>query len=91
MPAHNGVGHTYTHCGDSPQTTVTVPVLVINNSADDACTPSHAKRLYEAVSHDDKTFYEVKGATHYYQDQPELGAEAAGVVKNWLNTHGFTV
>jgi alpha-beta hydrolase superfamily lysophospholipase len=79
--------------GDGPKSlsTVTVPVLVINNSADDACTPSHAKRLYEAVSHDDKTFYEVKGATHYYQDQPELGAEAAGVVKNWLNTHGFTV
>lgn len=70
---------------------VKAPVLVINNSADDACTPSHARRLFEAVRHDDKQFYEVKGATHYYQDQPDLGAEAVGVVRDWLERHGFGV
>ncbi|MCA6312324.1 alpha/beta hydrolase, partial [Phenylobacterium sp.] len=67
------------------------PVLVINNSADDACTPSHARRLYEAVAHGDRRFHEIAGATHYYQDQPELGAQAVGLVKTWLEDHGFRI
>lgn len=67
------------------------PVLVINNSADDACTPSHAQRLYEAVAHGDRRFHEIAGATHYYQDQPELGAQAVGLVKTWLEDHGFRI
>ncbi len=67
------------------------PVLVINNSADDACTPSHAQRLYEAVAHGDRRFHEIAGATHYYQDQPELGAQAVGLMKTWLQDHGFRI
>ncbi|MFM8753236.1 MAG: alpha/beta hydrolase [Phenylobacterium sp.] len=67
------------------------PVLVINNSADDACTPSHARRLFEAVAHADRRFHEIAGATHYYQDQPELGAQAVGLVKTWLDDHGFRI
>ena len=70
---------------------VKAPVLVINNSADDACTPSHARRLYEAVAHGDRRFHEVAGATHYYQDQPELGAQAVSLVKAWLEDHGFRI
>ena len=41
---------------------VTVPVLVIGNSADDACTPSHTNRLFEAVGHDRKQLHVVQGA-----------------------------
>ena len=70
---------------------VKAPVLVINNSADDACTPSHARRLYEAVAHGDRRFHEIAGATHYYQDQPELGAQDVGLVKTWLQDHGFRI
>lgn len=33
---------------------VTVPTLVIGNLADDACTPSHTRRLFEAIGHPDK-------------------------------------
>jgi len=70
---------------------VKAPVLVINNSADDACTPSHARRLFDAVAHEDRRFHEIAGATHYYQDQPELGAQAVGLVKAWLEDHGFRI
>ena len=45
---------------------VTVPVLVVGNTADDACTPSHTHRIYDAVAHEQKVFHEVMGATHYY-------------------------
>jgi hypothetical protein len=36
--------------------------LVIGNLADDACTPSHTRRLFEAIRHPDKEMYEI-GAT----------------------------
>jgi len=45
---------------------VTQPVLVVGNTADDACTPSHTHRLFAAVPHDRKRLREVRGATHYY-------------------------
>ncbi len=45
---------------------VDVPVLVVGNTADDACTPSHTHRLFAAVPHDRKQLHEVQGATHYY-------------------------
>lgn len=63
---------------------ITVPVLVIGNLADDACTPSHTHRLYEAVGHDAKELHEIDGATHYYRDQPEQLAEAVGLCSDWI-------
>jgi pimeloyl-ACP methyl ester carboxylesterase len=44
---------------------ISCPVLVINNTADLACTPSHARRLFDAVGHDDKEYHDVVGADHY--------------------------
>ncbi len=79
--------------GDGPKSAAKIakPVLVINNTADDACTPSHAQRLYDAVSHDDKELAHIKGATHYYQGQRDLAKQAVGWVKNWLKRHDFDV
>ena len=36
-------------CGPTSLGRVTVPVLVVGNSADDACTPQHTDRLFEAI------------------------------------------
>ncbi|MFN7175623.1 MAG: alpha/beta hydrolase [Thermaurantiacus sp.] len=66
-----------------------VPTLVVSNSADDACTPSHAERLFRAVAAEDKQLVTIAGATHYYAFQPEKLAEAVGVVKEWLAARGF--
>ena len=63
---------------------ISVPVLVIENSADDGCTPSHAARLLKGVQHDDKEFHVIKGATHYYIGQPDKMAEAVVLVTDWL-------
>ena len=41
-------------CGPSSLAQVSVPVLVVGNTADDACTPSHTKALFDAVSHESK-------------------------------------
>jgi pimeloyl-ACP methyl ester carboxylesterase len=68
---------------------VSVPVLVIGNSADDACPPSHTRRLFAAVGHDDKELHVIDGATHYYagpEQRPQL-AEAVATVTDWLARH----
>ena len=66
-----------------------VPTLVVNNGADDACAPSHARRLFDAVPHADKVFVEIAGANHYFQNQPALASQAIEVMKQWMRTHGL--
>ncbi len=68
---------------------ITCPVLVINNTADLACTPSHAKRLFDAVGHDNKTYKDVIGADHYYIERTDLLPEAAKLCLDWMEGQGF--
>jgi pimeloyl-ACP methyl ester carboxylesterase len=63
---------------------ISCPVLVINNSADLACTPSHAKRLFEAVGHADKEYHDVVGADHYYIERPDLLGTAVALCSDWI-------
>ena len=63
---------------------ISVPVLVIGNSADDACTPSHTQRLHDCVAQVPRELHIVVGATHYYAFQPDKLAEAVGIVGAWL-------
>lgn len=61
------------------------PLLVIENSADDACTPSHAARLMAATSAP-TTHRVIQGANHYYFGQPDKAAEAAQTCQEWIAT-----
>ncbi len=63
---------------------ISCPMLVIDNSADDACTPSHSERLRAAAVNCSQTHHVVKGANHYYFGQPELAKEATRLVQDWL-------
>ena len=78
-------------CGPSSLAQVSVPVLVVGNTADDACTPSHTKALFDAVSHESKARVDIKGANHYYMGQPELAKEATQRVMAWLREYNFPV
>lgn len=69
---------------------ISCPVLVISNSADLACTPSHARRLFDAVAHERKTFFGIEGADHYYIERREKAAEAVRLVNGWLAQQGWT-
>lgn len=67
---------------------IRVPVLVVGNTADDACTPSHTQRLYDCVAGaPSRERHDVVGATHYYAFQPAHLATAAGIVTRWLAAH----
>lgn len=67
---------------------VTVPALVLTNSADDACGPSHSDAVFEAFASTDKERRTIKGATHYYigEDKSPMH-EATAVVVDWLARH----
>lgn len=68
---------------------ISCPVLVINNTADLACTPSHAQRLFDAIGHDNKEKHDIKNADHYYIERPDLLPEAVRICSDWLSRKGF--
>jgi pimeloyl-ACP methyl ester carboxylesterase len=65
------------------------PLLVINNTADLACTPSHAQRLFDAVASQDKTLVHIEGADHYYVERRDLLPKACTAVISWLEARDF--
>ena len=68
---------------------VTRPALVISNTADLACTPSHAQRLHDAISHTDKEIHEIAGADHYYLKAPEKAQDAVDLIQDWMQRKSF--
>jgi len=64
---------------------VSVPLLAIENSADDAVPQPHARIIHDAAASRDKTFRVIKGATHYYQGQPELLKQAVDLCVGWMD------
>lgn len=68
---------------------VTVPVLVIENAADDACTPSHARRIMDGLTRAPVEYHRIDGATHYYLGQRPQQQVAVGHCIDWLTARGF--
>ena len=63
---------------------VSVPLLAIENSADDAVPQPHVRIIHDAAASQDKSFHLIKGATHYYQGQPELLKQAVELCVGWM-------
>lgn len=68
---------------------ITVPVLIIENTADDACTPSHTRRIFEGLTQADRELYRNEGASHYYYGQPEKMAESVQACLDWMRRKGL--
>jgi pimeloyl-ACP methyl ester carboxylesterase len=63
---------------------ISVPALVVGNTADDGITPSHTKQLFEAVGNENKELHWIEGANHYYFGQPDKASESATLCHDWL-------
>lgn len=65
---------------------ISIPALVIGNTADDACTPSHTQRLFDGIGHHDKRLHVVQGATHYYTGPDGFAhlADAVGAIGSFI-------
>lgn len=64
--------------------TVSVPLLVLENGADDAVPPSHPREVLAAARMADKTYRLIDGANHYYRGQPNELGKAVDVLDLWL-------
>lgn len=64
--------------------TIAAPLLVIEGSADDGVPQPDSRRIYDAAGSKDRTMHLIRGATHYYRNQPEQIAEATRTVRSWL-------
>ena len=65
---------------------MTVPLLAIENSADDAVPQPHTRRVYDAAKSADKTFETIGGATHYFVGQPQLLQAAVDLCIGWMRS-----
>ncbi len=68
---------------------VSVPTLVIGNTADDGITPSHTHNLYKAIGNKTKQLSWIENANHYYFGQPEKSKESAKVCFSWLTENNL--
>jgi pimeloyl-ACP methyl ester carboxylesterase len=68
---------------------ISKPLLALNNTADLACTPSHAQRLFDATGSKDKTLVQIQGADHYYTSRRDLLPTAVSTLGAWLDERGF--
>jgi pimeloyl-ACP methyl ester carboxylesterase len=75
--------------GERAARNIHVPFLAIENSADDAVPQPHTGIIHAAAASADKTMRVIQGATHYYQGQPELLAEAVKTCLDWTRERGF--
>lgn len=63
---------------------ISVPTLVIGNTADDGITPSHTNNLFKAIGNEKKKLVWIQDANHYYFGQPEKAKESAETCHEWL-------
>lgn len=75
--------------GEKNAARISCPVLTISNTADLACTPSHADRLFKAVASKDKSIVHIKDADHYYIERRDLLPKATDAVTAWLDERSF--
>jgi dienelactone hydrolase len=75
--------------GERCATRVSVPLLAIENTADDAVPQPHTGLIHGAARSTDKTLKALKGATHYYVGQPELLQQAVDTCLGWMRERGL--
>ena len=68
---------------------ITVPTLVVENSADDAVPQPHSRLFFEASGSSRKQFVKIDGADHYYANNPAKLSEAVQTTLGWLRENRF--
>jgi pimeloyl-ACP methyl ester carboxylesterase len=66
---------------------VNAPVQVIYGTADTAAFPSHARSMFEAITHDRRELLSIKGADHYFRGQPDLADQMCEHIVRWARKH----
>ncbi len=65
---------------------ITSPFLIVLGTADPTVLPAMAQQMYDAATASSRRdLHFVTGGTHYFENQPELLAEALDVIAAWLD------
>jgi pimeloyl-ACP methyl ester carboxylesterase len=65
-----------------------VPILIELGTADPTVLPDMARQMFDASTGSPRRdLHYVKGATHYFEGQPELLTEALDVMAEWITTN----
>jgi pimeloyl-ACP methyl ester carboxylesterase len=68
---------------------ITVPLLVIQATADQGVFPADARSLYDAAGTADKNLQWVDGGLHFFSGQPELQRDVIDRIVAWLSQRGM--
>lgn len=68
---------------------ISVPLLAIEHSADDAVPQPDIGLMYQACASQDKEMHVIQGANHYFKGQPEHLARAVSLITQWAQRHGW--
>jgi pimeloyl-ACP methyl ester carboxylesterase len=63
---------------------IDVPVMVVQGTADPVVVPQMAQQMYDAATSAPRRIELVKGATHYFEGQPELLASTQDTLADWI-------
>lgn len=66
--------------------TIDVPVLIELGTADPTVLPQMAQQMYDATLKAPRQLSLIKNGTHYYENQPEILAEALDVMAAWAES-----
>ncbi len=75
--------------GETCARAISVPLLTIENEADDVVPQPHTGLVHRVAGSRDKTFAVIQGANHYYAGQPQQMSEASGLMRRWLGDRGL--
>jgi acylglycerol lipase len=78
-------GATRSHANWKEYHRITVPVLVVNGTADRVTTPSSSRDFIETVRSGDRTLALVDGGRHSLLDDPPSNVEALRIILAWLD------
>jgi pimeloyl-ACP methyl ester carboxylesterase len=72
--------------GDGPRhiARVSVPVLVMYGTGDNAAFPAHSLVMHEAAPPERRRLVALPGANHYFKGQPDLLEQACDELVRWL-------
>ncbi|MDQ6773401.1 MAG: nitroreductase family protein [Candidatus Dormibacteraeota bacterium] len=66
-----------------------VPVLLLQGTADQGIFPSDTESLFAASGTDDRELQWIPGGTHYFANQPSHQADVYDRITQWLARRGM--
>jgi pimeloyl-ACP methyl ester carboxylesterase len=68
---------------------VSVPVLLVQGTADECVLPHHPNSMYAAIAHDDKQLVWIEQGTHYLFSNEQALRQTVDAIGGWLTAHGL--